>query len=265
MSSAWKFGGVRYLNGRPLIFDLPGELELATPAELTARFARGDFDAALLSFYDVLAMREVAIVPGAAIGCRGPVYSVVLAYRGELADLRRVALDPSSRTSSSLLQILMREFFRRPVEYAPQPESPEQARLIIGDPAIAFRQTAGPEWRFLDLGEAWEQFTGLPFVFAVWVVRRDHPDRAALTEAIQRSLRRGRENLEAIAAQAPDPEFAKTYLTKHIRYEFGEEQRLAAERFRQLIRQDVKSGIPPRCPRASGRAGSASSDSPAAR
>lgn len=235
MSKLWKFGGVKYLNSRPLLYDLPGELELATPAELTARFCSGELDAAILSIYDVLALEGVEIVPGAAIGCHGAVHSVVLAYRGELGELSRVALDPSSRTSSYLLRIVLRELFGLFPDYAERPEAAEQARLIIGDPAIAFRRTAGADWKFLDLGEAWEQLTGLPFVFAVWVVRRNHPEFAALTAAIQHSLQRGRENLEAIALAEADPELVRTYLTQNIRYEFGEEQRRAVERFRGLI------------------------------
>jgi len=159
----------------------------------------------------------------------------VLAYRGELPELSRIALDPSSRTSSYLLRILLRESFGLFPEYAERPESAEQARLIIGDPAIAFRRTAGTDWKFLDLGEAWERLTGLPFVFAAWAVRRDHPEFVALAAAIQRSLQRGRANLETIAATEPDPDFVREYLTRNIRYEFGEPQRRAVARFRELL------------------------------
>ena len=235
MKDAWKFGSVRYLNGRPLIEGLCGKVELMTPAELTARFVSGELDAALLSIADVFDLENVEIVPGAAIGCRGPVYSVVLAYRGELNQLRRVALDPASRTSSGLLRVVMESFLGIKCEYLPRAESAEEARLIIGDPAIAFRKQASAEWRFLDLGEAWHQQTGLPFVFAVWVVRNSHPDRVAIRQTLQDSLKLGLQNIPQIAAVEADPDFAREYLTRYIRYEFGEEQMQAVARFRELL------------------------------
>ena len=113
--------------------------------------------------------------------------------------------------------------------------SPDEARLIIGDPAIAFRKTASPNWHFLDLGEAWYRFTGLPFVFAVWVVRRDHPERNAITQTLQESLQMGQKHLEIIAAEEADPDFALKYLTHSIRYEFGEEQKQAMAQFREWL------------------------------
>lgn len=235
MSKSWKFGAVRYLNGKPLIYGLKGEIELATPAELTIRFTSGELDAVLLSLGDVLNLENAEIVPDAAIGCFGPVYSVVLAYQGELSQLRRVALDPASRTSSGLLRVVMSEFRGQDLEYSPQVETSDQARLIIGDPAITFRKEAGPEWRFLDLGEAWYQKTGLPFIFAVWVLRTGHPEREAITSALQNSLKEGLENIDTLAAAESDPGFVRDYFTRFIRYEFGEAQRKAVELFRELL------------------------------
>lgn len=223
------------MNGKPLIYGLKGKIELATPAELTARFASGDLDAALLSLGDVFNLANVEIVPDAAIGCRGPVYSVVLAYQGGLNQLRRVALDPASRTSSGLLRVVMSEFYEQELDYSPQIESPDQARLIIGDPAIAFRKEAGPDWQFLDLGDAWYQNTGLPFIFAVWVLRAGHSERAAITSALQNSLKEGLQNIDTIAAAEADPNFVRDYFTRFIRYEFGDEQMKAVALFRKLV------------------------------
>ena len=118
---------------------------------------------------------DYAIVPDVAIASRGPVRSVCLFHRRPLGEVRRVALDSSSRTSAALLRILLRERLGRDPEYVVMPPSvPEMlaaadAALLIGDRALYFE---GDESR-LDLGKEWTERTGLPFVWAFWAGRPD--------------------------------------------------------------------------------------------
>jgi chorismate dehydratase len=116
------------------------------------------------------AFGHYAIVPGIAIGSRGPVRSVSLYHSRPLEKVRRVALDTSSRTSVALLKVLLRERLGRDPQYvsmAPQLVdmlAVADAALLIGDPALD-QEGGVPR---LDVGEEWTQLTGLPFVYAFW-------------------------------------------------------------------------------------------------
>jgi chorismate dehydratase len=143
---------------------------------------------------------DYAIVPGVAIASRGPVRSVCLFHRGPLPEVRRVALDSSSRTSAALLRVLLRERLGRDPEYVVMPPSlPEMlaaadAALLIGDRALYFE---GAESR-LDLGQEWTERTGLPFVWAFWAGRPDATGPAEV-ERLQTALAAGLAALPAIA------------------------------------------------------------------
>ena len=116
------------------------------------------------------------LVPGLAIACEGAVNSVALFTRVPVAQIRRLALDVSSRSSVGLVRVLCRHHWGIEPEYVDA--SPDlasmldvaDAALMIGDPALdAPWQSLGATK--IDLGEAWQAFTGLPFVFAAWVAR----------------------------------------------------------------------------------------------
>ncbi|MDT7604389.1 MAG: chorismate dehydratase, partial [Acidobacteriota bacterium] len=142
-----------YLNSAPLIWSYTRgskrtSVELITdaaPARCAEMLARGEVEAALVPVIEYQRLPEVSVVPGVCVGARGAVRSVVLATRREdLRDVRSVALDESSRTSSALVQIIFREFYGRDVETATR--SPDvramldsaDAALVIGDPAMLF-------------------------------------------------------------------------------------------------------------------------------
>ncbi|MGC1480919.1 MAG: MqnA/MqnD/SBP family protein, partial [Chthoniobacterales bacterium] len=135
---AWRVGSVPYLNARPLFETLDG-VELEVPSILSARFAAGEFDAALIPIFAVLERGGGPVVDDVAIACDGAVHSVFLAYRGELKDVRSVAMDPASRTSVNLLRCLLRGFRGIDFSESSAVEDADQARLLIGDPAMAFR------------------------------------------------------------------------------------------------------------------------------
>lgn len=179
---------------------------------------------------------EYAIVPGVAIASRGPVRSVCLFHRRPLDELRRVALDSSSRTSAALLRILLRERLGRDPEYVTMPPSlPDMlaaadAALLIGDRAL---YAEGDESR-LDLGEEWTGRTGLPFVWAFWAGR---PEAAGPSDVgrLQAALASGLGALPTIASTyngaggvpvaqgGPDrAELNERYLRSHIVYRLGE-------------------------------------------
>jgi len=245
-------GSVPYANGRPLLEGLaesPGvRLVLDRPSALAGRLAAGELDAALVPSVEAIRDPRLVIVPGGCIASRGAVASVSLFHRAPLAPGIRVALDSSSRTSAALVRLLLAgplecpgcRFEECPPETDPR-TAPADAVLLIGDAALALDRRG---LRETDLGAAWTSWTGLPFVWAVWVAR----DGAA-AEAAERVLRdaraRGRERLpEIVRAEAgrlgiPVAEMER-YLTVNIRHEFGEDERRGLERFRE---ECIRAGL----------------------
>ena len=230
-------GAVSYLNTLPLLEGLTFPIKKEVPAQLLTIFNNGEVDAALLSAYDILQMPDAEIVDGIAIGCRGAVYSVILAYEGTLKDLKEISLDPSSHTSNNLLKIILAEFYGLSPKYLEGSSSPDTAlpRLIIGDPAIAFRKNASCS--ILDLGEEWMRFTKLPFVFAMWCLNNKSTQKEYLSTCLQEAKKQGLLRREALAATQPDPDFALRYLTEYIRYDLGAEECQGLDLFKSLLKK----------------------------
>jgi chorismate dehydratase len=135
-----------------------------------------------------------------SISSRGPVGSVLLFSRVPFAELggRRVQVSPASASGAALLKVLMAGLFGVQPEYRQEPlgagdGAEVSAVLAIGDEALRLKAAASMPYE-LDLGEAWLELTGLPFVFGIWAVRRDfagsHPAAAA---ALHRLLLRSRD------------------------------------------------------------------------
>jgi chorismate dehydratase len=241
----FRVGSVSYLNAVPLTRGLESEITFATPAKLADMLRREELDAALVSVTEVLFNDSYDILEGIAVASLGEVKSVVLAHRQPLADLKEVFCDPASLTSVNLLKVLLAEQGLTP-QFVPL-DSYDSARsldavLLIGDPAIDFVRSSPPH-EIYDLGAAWYEMTGLPFVYAVWALRRaiDHkPLRARLREAKEFGL----ETLDYIISSRTeyDQEFRKDYLGWHIHYHLGNDEKRGLTKFIDLLR---KHGLGP--------------------
>jgi chorismate dehydratase len=152
-----------------------------------------------------------------------------------LRDIRSVKLDPASRTSQNLVRVMLAEF------HGLQPEFGDggDAELIIGNQAIAYRENhdGDPAVQVLDLGAEWKRCTGFPFVYAMWAVRRDLSNLREIAEAFRALKENGIANLEAVIADddTGTPEFRRRYLTEHIRFDLGEEEKRGIARYRELL------------------------------
>jgi len=249
-----RLGVVPYLNVEPIVHGLRGdrrfEVVRDVPSRIAERLHAGEIDLGMIPSVEY-ARGDYAIVPGIAIASRGPVRSVELLHDRPLDQVRRVALDTSSRTSVALLRILLRERLGREPEYVPMPPDPAamlaaaDAALVIGDPALFYSGRA----QQMDLGEAWWMLTGLPFVFAFWAGRVGALGRDGL-ELLQRSLRAGLERIEEIASSyngngaghAADNE---VYLRECIVYDFGAEEQAG---LREFYRRAHELGLIPHRP-----------------
>ena len=218
-----RIGCVQYLNARPLIAAYEGEVHYDHPAALADGLRSGDLDVALCPSFEIFERPEsYYLVDGAAIASRGPVYSVFLAYQGELEAVRRVALDPASRTSTQLAHCLLTRSNHGGIEFVYEADEAE-ARVLIGNQAIRFRQSAGPEWRFLDFGEEWQRQTKLPFVFALWLMREDVEGAREAAQELREIKAAGLKNIAAIAAVTNEfsASFRHEYLTRYIHFDLG--------------------------------------------
>lgn len=226
---------MQYLNSKPLIHGYDGPVRLAHPSELARELAAGQLDAALVPTFEFLREPHYVLVDDVAIASDGVVHSVLLGYRGELRDVRSVALDPASMTSANLLRVLLREFHG----IAPEFGASGEAQLLIGNQAIDFRDRADHDLHILDLGEEWKRCTGLPFVFAAWALRRDLKNLPAIADAFRALKTNGLQHLDEIIATdtTSTPELRRRYLTQHIRFDLRDGEKAGLHRYRELLRK----------------------------
>jgi chorismate dehydratase len=252
MCCVMRIGAVNYLNSKPLVYDLPALAPRASvtydlPSRLADSLAAGRLDVALVPSVEFFRAPRHRIISNACVACRGPVLSVKVQFRVPPKEVRRLALDEGSRTSAVLSQILLAETcgVRPALEPLPIGCGPEtstaDAVLLIGDRAITHGQqsqtdvTLCEEW---DLGEKWCQWTGLPFVFAMWIAG-DTAISPDLTEVLNAARDRGVQHIEQIAVrEAPLLEIpvklAETYLRDNLHFELGPREQAGLRRFYEL-------------------------------
>jgi chorismate dehydratase len=252
MPAPIRVGAVSYLNAKPLYHRLtefaPGiTLEMDVPSRLADRLAEGDLDLGLIPsveyFRGAAQGRGYEIVPGFAIAARGAVRSVKLFSRVPLERIDRLALDAGSRTSQVLARVWLdarhgvRPGWIEPLALGvPVQESTADAVVLIGDRAM--RVPHDGFHTVVDLAEAWHGLTGLPFVFALWVVRAG-VDLGALPAALARSRSEGLANAAALAAaHGPglglDVATCYDYLTQALSYDLGEREIAGLRRFARM-------------------------------
>jgi chorismate dehydratase len=243
-----RVGSVPYLNTVPLTRGLEDQIIFAPPSRLAVMLREGQLDAALVSVVEVLFNDCYDILDGIAIASLGEVQSVLLAHRKPLAELTEVYCDTASLTSVNLLRVLLAERGLKP-EFRPLPSyegaSACDAVLLIGDPALDFL-LAPHEHQILDLGEAWLDLTNLPFVYAVWALRRS-ADTRELRRVLREARNFGMDTLDHIILNRTEYnyEFRKDYLGWHLHYHLGSDEKRGLARFAELLH---KHGLGPTYP-----------------
>jgi chorismate dehydratase len=241
-----RIGAVSYLNTVPLVYGMRRglgadrvELSFSVPAGLSDRMRDGLLDVALLPVIELARMPELELVPGLGIVTRGPSRSVLLVARRPLDAIERVGLDPESRTSNALVQVLFAEVWGGRPRFDTAPTDLTEALdgfdavVRIGDKALFEPLPSGVETH--DLGGVWTAVTGLPFVFAAWAARPGVIDRE-LYRILHDSRREGVKNLDRIVDEFDwngerDPELAREYLRRHILFRLGSAELEALRRF----------------------------------
>jgi predicted solute-binding protein len=251
----FRIGSVSYLNAVPLTRGIEGEIIFATPAKLAEMLRRDELDAALVSITEVLLNDRYDILDGIAIASLGEVFSVILAHKKPLEYATEIFCDTASLTSVNLLKVLLAEknIFPKFVPLEKYEAAVEKDFvLLIGDPAIDFQRlprrsetkAAAPDThKIFDLGAAWAEMTNLPFVYAVWALRRGIENKA-LRRELRDAKKFGMETLDYVieTREEYDEDFRRDYLGWQIHYHLVEDEKRGIAKFCELLR---KHGLGP--------------------
>lgn len=269
---------VRYLNTAPLVEGLAKlegcQLIPAVPSHIAGLVTRGEADVGLISIVDaVTAEPELALLPAGMIGCDGPTLTVRLFSSVPLNAITSIHADTDSHTSAILAQVVLHarhgirpqmidfdareRVARGQVAAVPAPaleHSWPTTILLIGDKVVTDAPSADRYPHQLDLGQAWKELTGLPFVYAMWACRRDRAETDVIrraAELLDRQLRRNRARMDWIVqTRAPEHrwpiDLAAQYLGSYLRYSVGPRERQAVARFLQAAAE--LGLLPPRQP-----------------
>ena len=246
-----RIGAVNYLNSKPLIEGLGEDLDsvapgseffLDYPSRLADDLEAKRLDVALVPSIECLRDPGYEVVTDACVATHGPVLSVKLYSRVPISEITSLALDEGSRTSAALARVLLAEKFGLHPSLEPLPlgcsvdASSADAILLIGDRAMhTLRETFIDTW---DLGEIWSEWTGLPFVFALWATRPGTP-LGRVEEALVSARDRGIQRLDLIAdREAPELGIPATdaagYLHNNLHFHLGHAERHGLELFHRL-------------------------------
>jgi chorismate dehydratase len=257
-----RVGHIQFLNCLPLYWGLARtgtlldfELTKDTPEKLSERLVAGELDIGPVTLVEYLKNADDLVAfPDIAVGCDGPVMSCVIVSQVPLEQLdgARVALGSTSRTSVRLAQLLLAERFGvRPDYYTCPPDlalmmREADAAVLIGDAALRANLHDGPKYGLAvhDLGALWKEWTGLPFVFAVWAARKEYLEREPeLTRLVHKAFLASRnlslEEVGKVAEQAArweafDAEVLERYFTT-LDFRFGGPQLEAVAEFARRV------------------------------
>ena len=246
----YKVTAVSYLNTKPFlygIFQSPVqeqiELSLNIPSVCAAKLESGEADLGLIPVAAIPDLSTPHIISDYCIGSVGAVKTVCLYSNIPITGVKKVYLDYHSKTSVALTKILLKKYWQiNPIlltsteGYLDKPE-PDAAYLAIGD------KTIGLEMRFdfiYDLGEIWQDWTGLPFVFAAWVSNKKLPE--SFIKEFNKALNTGLQHIQELIYILPTQYFEfdlKEYFTKNISYTLDDAKRKGLERFLSEIKEGV--------------------------
>ncbi|WP_437187270.1 menaquinone biosynthetic enzyme MqnA/MqnD family protein [Planctomicrobium sp. SH668] len=242
-----KIGAVTYLNSKPLVeglaqFCTDAEIVMDYPSHLAVGLKEGTLDVALIPSVEAFSDSDYEIVSDACVATRGQVFSVKLYFRTPPGEVRTLALDAGSRTSAALSRIMLEERFgvSPEIQTLPLGDSIENttadAVLLIGDRAM--RPQPGHFHTQWDLGEEWVNWTGLPFVFAMWVSRKN-AHLGEIPHRLNEARDLGLYNLKSVAARGAADlqlplDMVENYFTKNLHFVLGPRERMGLRLFHEL-------------------------------
>lgn len=232
-----KLGDVPFINSKPLFYALEKGLvphrfsiENHPPYILSKLLSEKKIDLGLIPVAELVRNGGYKVIPDISISSFGRVDSVLLISKKEIKDIRKVALDMRSQSSSSLIRVIFNSFYGMKPEYVIKDHKQNffdgvDAGMIIGDAGLQYLFKNQEEYIVYDLGEIWTENTGLPFVYAVLAVNRD-VDLEENAGVFAQSKEIGRKKIDEICENeykkiGIDFEMCKKYISSRIKYDLG--------------------------------------------
>ncbi|MGB7293116.1 MAG: menaquinone biosynthesis protein [Thermodesulfobacteriota bacterium] len=250
-----KLGAVPFLNVKPLVYPLEEglvkndfDIVYENPSRLSTLLSEKKVDLGLIPVAELLKRDIYRVVPNLSISSRGEVASVVLLSKKSVAEIKTVAVDLRSQSSSSLLRIILEIFNNVNPNYVKRiPDGSflegVDAGMYIGNDGLRIRYSPPGGYTVVDLGEAWTKETGLPFVYAVYAVREE-VNLGKNLEALEMAKSIGLKNIDKIVKANAEKvnlseEICHRYLTERIYYDLGDQEIEGINTFRGLLSEIV--------------------------
>ncbi|BBB32227.1 conserved hypothetical protein [Thermotomaculum hydrothermale] len=233
---------IPYINAKPLTYFLENkdnkdyDISYNYPSDCIEKLKTGKIDAGIVSSIAIAKIPDTNVVDGICIASHSSVESVLLFSRKEIEETKTIGLDPNSGTSNALIKILMEKwknkkcnykFYNTDIETALNSKDYD-AVLAIGDRALLFG-TQNPSLIKIDLALEWNHFTGLPFVFAMWLIKKDSSlSPEIFREAGEKGIQQIDTIIESIAFNGESnltKYQIKKYLKENLHYRFGSKER----------------------------------------
>lgn len=235
-----KVGAVSYLNTKPLIYGfeqgmMQDEIELVIdyPSNIAGALLNNQIDIGLVPVAIIPELKQHFIISDYCISSDGAVESVGIFSEVPISEIDTLLLDYQSRTSVVLAQVLLKEYWQlNPVIKKAGPNFEQQikgstAAVVIGDRALHLHAQSN---YYYDLGLAWKEHTGLPFVFAAWVSNKEINERFVKNFNTANEYGLARIN-EVIAKQQEPGINLQAYYTRFIQYRLNDEKKTSLQLF----------------------------------
>ncbi len=240
-----KAGAVSYLNTKPLIYGfqqgmMKEEIELIEdyPSNIATMLLNDEIDIGLVPVAIIPKLKEHYIISDYCIGATGEVASVCLFSNVPINEVKEVLLDYQSRTSVQLAKILLKEYWKAtPLLTDAKADFREHIKgttggLVIGDRAFEQRKVSAYAY---DLGKAWKDFTGLPFVFAAWISNKKLDN--GFINRFNAATGAGLEEIDSIVRKNPYFLFdLKRYFTEYISYTLDDKKTAGLSLFLEKLK-----------------------------
>ncbi len=248
-----RISAVSYLNTFPFIYGIERSgalknyyLEIDSPAICGEKLVSGKADIALAPVAILPNLPFYEILTDYCIGCHGAVKSVMLFSDVSLAKIKNIYLDYNSKTSVFLLKLLSKKFWNINPEFIEAPVDYEMnikgttAGLVIGD--RCFEMNNRYKYQY-DLGEEWQKFTGLPFVFACWITvkKLSEEQKNLFNQAILYGMKKKEDFVTELALEPVNGVDMEEYLLKNISYEFDKNKKQALDLFLSSVFSNSKA------------------------
>ena len=245
-------GSVSFLNAKPLTFALENNLIehdfniiQTPPSELSVKLYNKEIDLGLIPVAELLNRKNYRVVPEISISSRGKVDSVIVLAKKDLGEIKSVAVDIRSQSSTALLRIVLEKFHSITPEYVPADIDKDNvlegvdAAMLIGDSGLKMCYSHDEHYKLYDLGEIWTEETGLPFVYAVFAVN-ENVILGNNLKALIESKKYGMGVIDKIVdAESEklgiDDGICLTYLRDRIKYDLGSDEIKGILKYSELL------------------------------